>query len=757
MPVQLIVDYFGLDTEAARIAGKTDPEIQALRCEVREHLQQGKPELLRIRLTHRALWKQFSDFEGMNGVLPTRHLVPREELTAHWKTPLPDWLTDDWIMQLGLLQKPAPVKTRETSSYQPFVVQLLTACRPDWIAALRQQPPAFLQLLNTEQSIQGQLATHLAGTVGIDHALASRFIEKLASAPTLAGFLQEFAYQQHLQRLRHALTQYALSFTLPAQTVPSDLTIALPLLPLAEDSAQQLPQLWLDAIQAVAHKIGRKELPADRLADCVLADWPSIWSLLADLCTQSPGLITPALVQQGQRFHSVEAQAFTQQLAAYLANSHYQPLSPTATVDEALSWSEGYFAYLRASLHSTQALDETINSSFTDWLLAQTSRISRSESTWRFCAQQINHYLARGYLVIVTVIDALSALNQDMVLDTLQTLDQLTLSRHILFAPLPTLTEIGKLAVLTGKPSHSLPNIAEAALRQTYQAHLPSEKSLSIFKSWQDIQQPITAETQLVVFFENRLDERLHAAPNFDKHRQDIKPVVNQLKQSIKSWLKDAAQREVVFLITADHGMTITHGQYTGAALGEANDRAFKLNSEVTTLPANFVRVNQDSKSVYAVPKTRLGLSPAALAHGGLTPEEVLIPLIILERENAKFSTLPIEVVAGPCVRLGNQFWQLELRLEAGVAVERVRFNLKPPFKLDYRAEPIDQIRAHKSHLVVLKFRADCEQMGLTELNVVLEYDRAGTPVSHIRPLSIHFPAPLIERDAGAQSFEGMF
>jgi hypothetical protein len=383
-------------------------------------------------------------------------------------------------------------------------------------------------------------------------------------------------------------------------------------------------------------------------------------------------------------------------------------------------------------------------------LLSQTSRIARSESDWRFCSTQIQNYLDSGYLVIVTVIDALSTLNQDILLDELTTLDHLTVIADTLFAPLPTLTEIGKLAVLTGKQTHSLSNNSETALQQTYQT------SLKIIKSWEDANERITEQTNLVVFFENRIDERLHDATSFEKHRADIKPIVRQLKNSIQSWLKDAAHRDVVFFITADHGMTVANGRYSGAAFGETKDRIFKLKTR-ETLPSDFVLVNQDSKDDYAVPKTRMGLTDAVLAHGGLTPEEVLIPFIKLVRPTFEQNRLPVEAeIMGDCLRLSDKFWQLDIRLTASVQVETVRLSLELPFKLENR-EPIDIIRAQKSHTVTLKFRADCEQEGLIMLNFGLQFERSGARETTQKSLSVNFPPSFLNHDKGVQNFEDMF
>lgn len=755
MPVQLIVDCFGIDTEDAIVVGKTEDDINALRRVIREHLAAQNPALLRLRLTHLALLKHFR-FDGMTEFLPTKTLLPRALLAERLKIKIPDWLTDEWIVELGLLKN----STLVTENSSSFEAQILMACDVNFlcddnfyvfIRALNSQPAIFLELLRID-AIKTCLISHLTTNLKIDNENATLFIIELSKSDAIESFLELFAYQQHLALLRQKIRDYALNVALPAQTFSISLLNALPLLPLSEEKARHIPTDLIEIFKIVARKILHKEIDAKVFAEFVMVDWESIWLELNALCNEFPQLMNSDLLKDCQRFESTDAQTFVQKIKNYLAISHYRHLCETASVEETLDWSVGYFDYLRTVLLSKQPLDESINVSFTNWLISQSSRIARSESDWRFCSSQIQRYLDGGYLVIVTVVDALSALNQDILLDELTTLNNLTVVADTLFAPLPTLTDIGKLAVLTGKPTHSLPTNSENALQQTYQT------SLKIIKSWEDdnLNTPITEQTNLVVFFENRIDERLHDASSFEKHHADILPIARQLKTSIQNWLKDAAHRDVVFFITADHGMTVTNGRYDGESLGEIKDRIFKLKRR-ETLPDDFVLINQDSKDDYAVPKTRLGLTNSVLAHGGLTPEEVLIPFIKLIRPTFETNKLPVEAeITSDCLRLGDKFWQLDVRLSASVQVETVRLNLEPPFKLELR-EPIDIIRAQKSHTVTLKFRADIEQEGLIVLELGLQFERHGARETLKKSLSVNFPASFLARDSGAQSFEDMF
>jgi hypothetical protein len=169
------------------------------------------------------------------------------------------------------------------------------------------------------------------------------------------------------------------------------------------------------------------------------------------------------------------------------------------------------------------------------------------------------------------------------------------------------------------------------------------------------------------------------------------------------------------------------------------------------------VRINQDSKDDYAIPLTRMGLTDNLLTHGGLTPEEVLIPFIKLVRTSLKDNNLPVEVeIIGDCLRLNDKFWQLDFKLTASIQIETIRLNLELPFELEHR-EHIDIIRAQKSHNITVKFRSNIEQEGLVALNLGLQFERAGARETIKKALKVNFPVSFLAYDRDVQNFEDMF
>ncbi|MDO9141930.1 MAG: hypothetical protein Q7U38_16540 [Methylobacter sp.] len=757
MAVQLVLDYFGIDSIDALVVEPCEASVNEAHQRITQHLRNQSPTLCRVRLSNEALYQRFKYLEGMRGVLLTQPLIPRLLLAEKLNSAVPDWLTNDMCVALNLLSQ------QVFTEFECFEKTLLSICANElisgqdfyaFVGAVNQQSPAFLSLLAID-SLKKCLLNHLIFDLNIAKDTAVLFITELLLYGNCQEFLTKLAYQQHLFQLRGIINRYELSIALPAQILPTPL-FSLPLLPLTETAGQPLVEKFLFVLNSITRKILANEVPVNSLADLFIVDWPVLWAELNNLIDLSPCLISDTLAQQVAIFTSPEAVA----LAKKLTRVSYPLLEQSASVETVLAWSEGYFDYCRHAFSYKQTLDESINGSFTDWLLEQSPRIARSNADWRQCSQRIHDFLKADYLVVVVMVDALSALNQSVVLAELQSLieqEHLTQLSEVLFAPLPTLTEVGKMAVLTGKVVSQLPNDQEAALRQSYQHFLPTPQALKIVRSWKESSEHLDADTNLLVFFENRLDGRLHECVSFEKHCADLKPISSQITSSIQRWTRDAMSlgRDIAIFITADHGMTVTQEQYTGEQFGDIKERVFKLNSAVD-LPEDFVKIDH-----YAVPKKRVRLTAnALLTHGGLTPEEVLIPLITLTSRPPTPCKTPLEVDLSVqnCIKLGHKQWQLELNLMASETVNSIKLTLAAPF---CGKGSIDSLRAGSHQSIILKFSSEQDQEGLTEMTLLLSYNSTGTGIkSHEenqKLLSVQFPASLLEKDSDTQNFEDMF
>lgn len=401
-----------------------------------------------------------------------------------------------------------------------------------------------------------------------------------------------------------------------------------------------------------------------------------------------------------------------------------------------------------------------MNQSFTNWLLKQSARIARSSHDWRQFSKCVEGYLEQEYLVIICMVDALSALNQDILDEAISKIDHLDVKKEILFAPLPTLTEIGKMSVLTGIESHKLVSDQELALRDRYQAYLPNQNSLKVIKSWKSVTEHIDDNTNLLVFFENRIDERLHDCVEFSKHRKDVSSILAQMAEACNRWKRDAGylNRDVVFLITADHGMTVVQTQYQGPLLGEVKERVFKVDKPPLDDNYDFSYIKKNHNGAgYLVPKKRFGLSKSALlTHGGLTPEEVLIPFVTLTSRLPSPGKTPLELnlLSDKCQRINDKAWQISIELMASITLHNIKIRFNDPF---FANEEIDTIRENRTQKILINFTSTYEQIGLTEIDVRLTYERNGAHEINNKQFSCVFPEPLIDKDADTKGFEDMF
>lgn len=758
MPVQLIRDEFDIDNHDAMVIKTADDVLPVMR-QIDQHLKAKEENLLRVRLGNQALWKRFRHYEGYSGVLPTLELIPRVILAQNWNRSIPDWLDNVLIVRLGLLEKPFIAG----NIAEQFAESVLQACLPELqdmnaanlIEILSHQSMALHHLLEVPP-LNEAFCQHLISNLGFEPKAAQWFVREWLKAQNSSTFFNNLAYQQHLEQLRILITTHQLNMALPPKTSDVSLLQALPELLLLEHQANGLADKYLLAFAAIDRKIHSREIQPDVLADWLI-DWPSLLDAIAESVNSHRDLLSPALLAKLQTFRSEKAQALSLTFQKLLDG--YPLLNASATVSETIQWSEGYFDYCRQAFLDNHQLDETINNSFTNWLLAaQSARVPRSKHDWRQLSTQVKTYLQQGYVAVIVMVDALSALNQDKVLQVLQGMEGLVLHQEPLFAPLPTLTEVGKMAVLTGLPVNQQPNgNQEAVLRQVFQEYLPTQDALKVLKSWEESNgrlERIEDATQLMVYFENRLDDRLHDCPSFSKHRDDIQPIMNQIKRMLNGWQKDAGllNKEIVFFITADHGMTVTQSLYQGQAITECKDRAVKLKG-APSLPDDFALLGE-----YAVLKQRYRLTPSGLlAHGGLTPEEVLIPCITLTSKPPQMGATPLEIKLpdNQCVRVADRQWQIEMQLiNHDKDLTAIEISLASPFS---GKGNVDSLRAYKTQNLTLRFSSTQDQQELTEIEVLLIYHYAGVHEQDHKLVTVKFPTSLLEKDAGTQNFEDMF
>ncbi|RKZ88042.1 MAG: hypothetical protein DRR19_12990 [Candidatus Parabeggiatoa sp. nov. 1] len=750
MSVLFIVDSFGIyEEEALRV---THPkQVASIRARIHQHLLKSSATSFRIHVSQ-ALFRRFKSFEGMQGV-QVRYLYPASQLANRLGERPQTWLTNDLIMSLHLLKcPPLPDNLREIENSAGKVLGLLhpVLLQPENLSAfyevLRELPPAFATLLRLE-TIQARLIQSLQKLIEPD--CIQLLIQTLSKTNSLATTLDALACEQIRETLRSVVQEHPtiLEFPLAARQFDKQLLTSLPTIEIAEPNAQDVPTQLIQLLEILNRQVIANSCSEHVLAKLIVVAWPTVLARLTELLAENPKLASQALADALYALADTQATVLAKQVEE---NAHLAPceaLSETATVEEALLWSWQYLDCARREFLRQQEPSELISSSFSHWLTTQQARIMRSDADWRRVSAVTAQHLAANRLVVLCMIDALGALNTDLVCAKLKQCENVCIDEQLLFSPIPTLTEVAKMAVITGKNVAELPSNTETALRQHYANYLDTPNALKIAKSWVELKDSLDTDTKLLVYFENRIDERLHACTSFKKHRQDIKTIAKQLVNQIKDWMIDAAQlhRELVVLITADHGVTsIAQRQAIATDLGEIGERTVKVKQKPYEIPDKFAFFPQvkDASSGYLVPKERVrtgGNTP--LTHGGLSPEEVLIPFITVTKgvplSTEKIIELKVENSYCPIV---NGRWQANLMLIThAVPLTKIKITAKSPFTGE--EGPIGPLRVYETKPLRLSFTSAIEQSGQVQVPVFIRYCRADTQTAENLDieLTLHF------------------
>ena len=162
MAVLFVIDFYNIDNQDALVVNPNDSDITQARHKIYENLGNHDSHLLRVRLNSKALFSRFKDFEGLIGVLPTQSLIPRLILANTLSEELPDWLSNELIVQLGFLNMPL-----DSISNVTLLDKLIHVCGESLLAKdfssfiydLTNQSDSFLELFKIEE-VQQRFKEH---------------------------------------------------------------------------------------------------------------------------------------------------------------------------------------------------------------------------------------------------------------------------------------------------------------------------------------------------------------------------------------------------------------------------------------------------------------------------------------------------------------------------------------------------------------------------------------------------------------------
>jgi len=777
MTVVIIIDKCGVEEAGTGIMVQASHEIYLARKRIREHLLNSDADS-ELRVIIKPDYQiRFADFIGLEGIV-YRVIEPHIEFAIKFGIPVPEWLTNDWIKKLNILDIKS--EQNEFLDRQNDVTGWILYCldtrliQPnswdDFCACLFNSPLPLADLL-TIRTVRERISFPLQ-VFFKSLTAAERFLEACSRHSNAGCALIHYGQQQIYEQVRNWLVQHQFDFPLPARFETAELLNSIPLITLSEEQAgTKILNELSKILEEAFYGLDENRCTLESFTTLLVGDWPTLFDkLIVVLPSKKTSLATQEFLDLLAAFKCSKAADLAKHIRDHLTAC--EPLPEQANIESATHWLTQYLSYAKRRFMADQEPDEASSDSFSRWFIQQQPRIARSALDWRSISKAITRYLQQpDTRVIVCMVDALSALHSEEVINLLKdsgNLEGFTVKENIVLAPYPTLTEVGKHAVLTGKAVTETTGTPENRLFTVYGHLLPETEAIHVIKSWNDKNSAIPSKTRLLIYFENRLDDRLHGNTRYSRFAEDVTVITKQLVKEINQWITKTRRHglEPVLIITADHGLTCINNQTELSAQdheeAECLERTIRFKTRVLER-TGYYRIDSGG-STYLMPQSRTRLAGKnPLTHGGVTPEELAIPFIVLQQDNQ-----PVRV-SGPinlALRDKNAHpryrgWDIHMNLTCYSPIQQVSISAIAPFIGEYKLG--DRPESSNEIPFTLPLSANIPQTGLVQVEFLVTLHRpdlqAHEELRFSLPVNFQNSAitGLVERTEATEAFNGMF
>lgn len=742
-------------------------ELWQLRERIRKHLGQAGSTTLRLRLDD-VRYRKLADLEGM-GDLTIVHVTPRSELAAIICEQIPYWCDSATIIELGLLT--APVPAPQFWSGQPCDLKLLSLLNPRFVEQDIEPEELLFLLYQTGKKISALLASDVIRQQ-FEVILCKKieptgipWLFECLACDNYGARLQILFQQMFQEKIKAFTAAHTLPWTFDAKYFPDEITDKL-----------TLTNAWWQVIHPDAKlgkltdlvllKINKDIIPSARLSDIIWTYSKAQLDKISIAVQHNARIATHDLLSAVSALNRPETADLERLIADLLEVASPDLLLPESTVKQALEWANCYLAHARSAFRREEEPNTDVSGSFSDWVDAQSQRITLSDHNWRTVAATVKSGLERGSDVILLVIDAFGAIVSDRLVQRLQSTIDWQISSRSLFGPLPTITEVAKMAVASGLDVGQLPSDKEQALRNAYRHVLPEATAVQFSSSWKDVNITMQDAARLMVVFENQFDEQVHQCVTHADLDAQLEVVCTKVSNSIQRWIKEAELREraLEIYITADHGMARIVSARDVPPLARpktVKERCIEVDASVTQAPADCYLVTPEGsvKSKYIVPRDRVKFAKGIerFVHGGLCPEEVLIPLIGIRRSE-KFQERDVLITAESGeVHTNGQGWALAFKVTAGAAhLRRVQIACESPFT---GTCIIEHLAPHQSKLMTMQIHSSIAQEGWVNIGLKVAHVLIGGSgfLESQQTITVNLRPHILIREQGAADFDNMF
>jgi hypothetical protein len=349
-------------------------------------------------------------------------------------------------------------------------------------------------------------------------------------------------------------------------------------------------------------------------------------------------------------------------------------------LDKWMEWAvEKYLPY-RFWLENTSRLDDQIGDlagKYADWLFDHYGELlyNSSRMTWKAMLELREKLKSHTGPVLVVVLDNFNLKYYPLLRQQLQQQGFFEKQMQACLSMLPTFTEVSKKCIITGHYEPFQGSYADA-VRSTWEPKL--EKRVCYLANIHELRQ--MTERHHDIYFLNYIpiDYVLHQSDSHTgiAHRQSIQAYLEVLTQDIRAFAnRIGADRDLMVIFTSDHGSTripsttvnvLQGALYKKNAIDEhhrfmaiSDEDAAKLSKQVEYDCYLFKRTQYHLPQNYLVARRLYRFRPtndSIYIHGGLTPEETIIPLAVYQPFITAPHPLGIKIISPTTIMAGTRF-----------------------------------------------------------------------------------------------------
>jgi hypothetical protein len=764
--VEIFIDPLKIARQRIDIEVADSADARAARPVIRAHLSSSRAETIRLRMDRQA-FRFVKDMDGLDD-FHVVHVSARSELASKLHSSLPAWCSDEFIVNYRLIEE-FPIDDAFISSITEL--KILQLINPTLVMSSSPE-----DLLYAIRNIRHPIRSWVDDEIIKSHFYGI-FAQKLEQPEIIKVFeairVDNFSSQLDVifreivvDKIRAFVLRTSIVFPLqPRQILPS-LVTKLRITPDWWDMVD-LKIIIISLTQRTIQGIENGSLEPDEVSNIIFGYCEDQLRLIILSINDLPMIATDTLLEVIRNLKRSDTLEIEAAIQAQLQIAPPALLNVDSSGAQAMLWAAPYLEYAINAFRRGNEPNEAISQSFSDWVVAQPTRLLNPQWNWRAVSSAVKIALEKKKIVVLLVVDAFGSILTRRLVDRLRDpKNGFHVEERILFSPLPTITQIAKLAVASGKDVNKLSGDAATSIGMSYRHLLTGTDEYQFIKGWVAGPKIMAPTTRLLVFFENQLDEKLHECLDFSDLDAQLQIVDQKIFKLVKQWMLDAETRgeDIEIFITADHGLTkiSTVDEFRPKeGLEVVGERFVKVLNDKGAAPVDFYKIRPEGapSGCYFIPRRRVRLitKDRPFVHGGATPEEVLIPLISIRPLRIDDGFILKLQLEQPLALLNGNGWTIQLSLFCGSsAVHGISVKASAPFT---GQKSVDPLAINETVAFSLDLGVEVPQEGSVSVVFIIRFLTHGATAYSVlqQSVDVRLQPRILLRGQGEIDFDNMF